>query len=154
MLQTGRNNAGATSFGIVSGSTAGRESAIEAALGGARLLTKSREIDAMSSQQWPVLLSVDEGDFVRRRSEPGRLTSDLDLVFERATLRGSRPLADGSTQDIGPLQSRRTCRPGNDPCRRHQAHGDDRWISDGAVTSRWSRFRYALDERRSRVERM
>jgi hypothetical protein len=103
VLQTGRNKASAAAFGIVSGSASGRGSAVEAALGGVRLLTKSGETDAMSSEHWPMLLSVDEHEFARHRSEPGRLTVTLDLVFERAAVRGSLPLADGSTQDIGPL---------------------------------------------------
>jgi hypothetical protein len=104
VLQTGSNNGSAALLGSVSGSTSGRGSAVEATLGGARLLTKSSGIDATPSEQWPVLLTVDEGDFVRHRSEPGRLTANLDLAFERPIVRASLPLADGFAQDIGPQQ--------------------------------------------------
>jgi len=76
---------------------------VEAALGGVHLLTRSSAMDGLSSEQWPILLRVDERDFVRYRGEPGRLTTNLDLVFERAIARGTLPLADGGIADIGAM---------------------------------------------------
>ena len=103
VLQTGTNTGGAAAYGFIGGSTAGREAAVERALGDVRLLTKGGEAEAMMSEQWPLLLSVDERDFVQHRSEPGRLTVDFDLVFEQPSVRGSLPLADHASQDVGPL---------------------------------------------------
>jgi hypothetical protein len=102
VLESSRNSSGAAAHRVVSGSTSERGSAVEAALGGVRLLTKGGEIDEMSTEWWPTLLRVDERDFVQHRREPGRLTANLDLVFERPVVRGALPLADGSTRDIGP----------------------------------------------------
>jgi hypothetical protein len=100
VLQTGRGNSNGMLSGFVRGSTAGRGMSVEAALGGVRLLTRNDAMDGLSSEQWPILLSVDEQDFVRHRSEPGRLTTKLDLIFERPIARGALPLADGATADI------------------------------------------------------
>jgi hypothetical protein len=106
LLETGRDNATAALYGLVGGSTAGRGVSVEAALGGARLLTRSSEVDGLSSEQWPMLLRVDEADFVRYRGEPGRLTANLNLIFERAVVRGALPLADGATTDISGVHIR------------------------------------------------
>lgn len=100
VLQTGGDNSNAALSGFVGGSTAGRGMSVEAALGGVRLLTRSSAMDGLSSEQWPILLKVGERDFVRYRDEPGRLTTNLDLIFERAITRGALPLADGATVDI------------------------------------------------------
>lgn len=103
VLQTGRDNSNAALLGVGGGSTTGRGMTVQAALGGVRLLTRSNAMDGLSSEQWPVLLRVDEGDFVRYRGEPGRLTANLDLIFERAIARGALPLADGATADISAM---------------------------------------------------
>jgi hypothetical protein len=103
VLQTGGNSNEARA-GISGGSIAGRGLSVEATLGGVRLLTRSDAMDRLSSEQWPVLLRVDEGDFVRYRGEPGRLIANLDLIFERAIVRAALPLADGATTDIGVMR--------------------------------------------------
>jgi len=105
VLQTGGDNSNATLSGFA-GSTAGRGTSVEAALGGVRLLTRSNVIDDLSSERWPVLLKVDERDFVRYRGQPGRLTTNLDLIFERAIARAALPLADGGSADIGAMHVR------------------------------------------------
>jgi hypothetical protein len=103
VLQTGGNNSNAALSVYGGGSTAGRTTTVEAALGGVRLLTRSNAMVGPSSEQWPILLRVDEGDFVRHRDEPGRLTANLDLIFERAVARDALPLADGATRDISAM---------------------------------------------------
>lgn len=103
-LQTAANAARLTAYTVASGAPQGRGPALEASLG-ARLITRSVETDAMSAEQWPVVLTVDEHDFLRHRNEPGRLTVDLDLMLERAAVRGRLPLADGFTQEIGPYRA-------------------------------------------------
>lgn len=100
VLQTGSDNSNAALVGFGGGSTAGRGTTVEAALGGVRLLTRGNARDDISSERWPMLLRVDEGDFVRYRGERGRLTANLDLIFERAIARSALPLADGATVDI------------------------------------------------------
>jgi hypothetical protein len=102
VLQTGADNSNAAQ-GVIGGSTVGREASVEAALGGVRLLTRSNAMDGEWSELWPILLKVDERDFVRHRGEPGRLTASLNLIFERAIARGALPLADGATTDIGAM---------------------------------------------------
>jgi hypothetical protein len=99
VLQTGSDNARATLSGA-GGSTAGRHTSVEAALGAVRLLTSANAMEGPSSEQWPIVLRVEERDFVRYRGEPGRLTTNLDLIFERAIARGALPLADGAGADI------------------------------------------------------
>lgn len=106
VLQTGGNTSNAVLSGYGGGLAAGRTTTVEAALGGVRLLTGSNALDGPSSEQWPILLRVDEGDFVRHREEPGRLTATLDLIFERAVARDALPLADGATRDISAMHVR------------------------------------------------
>jgi hypothetical protein len=88
------------------GSASGRESAIEAALGGVRLLNRSPQRDGLPADRWTTLLRVDEGDFIRYRTERGRLTTDLYIMFERGTPRGVLPLVDGVTAEVNRAQSR------------------------------------------------
>ena len=106
VLQAGGNTSSAVLSVYGGGSTAGRTTTVEAALGGVRLLTRSNALDDPSSEQWPILLRVDEGDFVRHRDQPGRLTANLDLIFERAVARDALPLADGATRDISAIRVR------------------------------------------------
>lgn len=95
------------SYTVLSGNVGGsaRGPSVEAALGGVRLLTRNSATEDLSSQQWPMLLRLDERDFVRYRAQPGRLTASLDVVFERAVARGALPLADGATVDIGDVRT-------------------------------------------------
>jgi hypothetical protein len=106
VLQTGGNNSNAALSVYGGGSAAGRTRTVELALGGVRLLARSDALDGPSSEQWPILLRVDEGDFVRHRNQPGRLTANLDLIFERAVARHTLPLAEGATRDIGAMHVR------------------------------------------------
>jgi hypothetical protein len=101
VLQTGSDNSNGALF---VGGPAGRATSVEAALGGVRLLTRNQGLDRFSSEQWPVLLQVDERDFVRYRHDPGRLTTTLNLVFERTVERAALPLADGSTTNINGMR--------------------------------------------------
>jgi hypothetical protein len=105
VLRSGRNDASAAVLSN-SGSASGRDSAVEAALGGMRLLTRNREIDPAASEHWPVLLRVEDRDFIRHRSETGRLTANLDVAFDRIDPRAALPLTDGATQDMGPFTVR------------------------------------------------
>lgn len=73
----------AAGYAYIGGATLGRESAVEAALGGVRLLNRSLQMESLSADRWATL-RVDEEDFIRYRTERGRLTTDLDIVFERA----------------------------------------------------------------------
>ena len=116
VLQTGGNTSNAVLSVYGGGSTAGRTTTVEAALGGVRLLTRSNALESPSSEQWPILLRVDEGDFVRHRDQPGRLTANLDLIFERAVARDALPLADGATRDISAIA--RPHRSRHPPCDR------------------------------------
>jgi hypothetical protein len=106
VLQTGGNSPSAVLSAYAGGSIAGRTTTVEAALGGVRLLTGSNSLDGSSSEQWPIVVRVDEGDFVRHRAEPGRLTANLDLIFERAVARDVLPLADGATRDVTAMRVR------------------------------------------------
>jgi hypothetical protein len=100
VVQTGSRSSATLSVNM-GGSTTGRIASVEAALGGVRLLPPNDAAEAAASQQWPTVLKVDEGDFVRYRRDAGRLTADVDLLFERATVRGTLPLADHATLEIG-----------------------------------------------------
>jgi hypothetical protein len=91
-----QNSRGTLSGG---GSMMGRESSVEAALGGMRLITRNAT-DAVSAEQWPTALRVSEEDFVRYRNEPGRLVASVDLLFNRPVARGVLPLSDGATAVI------------------------------------------------------
>ena len=104
VLQTGGDTPNARLGGFVGGSAAGRGTSVEAALGGVRLLNRSSAMDDLSSEQWPILLRVEEQDFVRHRGEPGRLMANLDVIFGRAIARSVLPLADSATADIGAMR--------------------------------------------------
>ena len=73
---------------------------MEYALGGVRLLSRRDASDVLSADRWPTLLKVNEDDFVRHRSEPGRLTANLDVLFERPLVRRVLPLTDGAATDM------------------------------------------------------
>lgn len=88
------------------GSWIGRESAVAAALGGVRLLNQSPKLAALSGEQWTVVLRVEEEDFIRYRSERGRLTTDVDIVFERAIPRNSLPLVAGASAELHDVENK------------------------------------------------
>jgi hypothetical protein len=90
----------ANSYVLFGGSALGRRSAVEAALGGARLLATAGPVDLMS-ELWPTLLDVREDDFVRYRHDAGRLSVELRLLFGRGIERAVLPLADGAARRAG-----------------------------------------------------
>jgi hypothetical protein len=93
----------ATGLTFLGGSIDARTSAVAAALG-AHVLTREGEIDNRTSEQWAMLLNLDERDFVQYRTGAGRLTADLALMLERMVVRGRLPLADGSAVDVGSVR--------------------------------------------------
>jgi hypothetical protein len=73
---------------------------LESALGGIRLLTAPPIREGGSSTASPMLLTVNEEQFRRRRSEPGRLTAEVDVIFETPVVRATLPLAESASADI------------------------------------------------------
>jgi hypothetical protein len=88
------------SYAYIAGSSSGGRSAVEAALGGARLLA-TMDPPAFVSEQWPTLLDMTEDEFVRYRHDDGRLSVQLNLIFGRGIVRAALPLADGARRDVG-----------------------------------------------------
>ena len=106
VLEDRRRQTSARSYGYIRGSTGGRESAIEAALGGVRLLDRSRRMEGASPEHWATVLRVSEEEFVRFRSESGRLTTGLDILLERGIPRTTVPLSDGATAEFNDVRNK------------------------------------------------
>ena len=98
VLETPRSNR--TSYiAAYAGPSTGRDARSTETTLGVRLLTK-RETPPDLADAWPTLLTVGEQEFVRHRTEYGRLVSDLDVAFERPIVRGSLPLVASASVDI------------------------------------------------------
>ena len=96
VVQTGT---GRTGYLISSGSSMAQEPSIEAALGGARLVTRAfRPPD--SPDEWTRVLQIEEQMFAAHRNETGRLTANIDIHFERPLLRATLPLVEGAHTDL------------------------------------------------------
>ena len=100
VLETGDRSGKAALVGFTGGSATGRETAVEYALGGVRLLTGRGNSDAVPVGRWPTGTKVNEEAFVRHRSEPGRLIANLDVLFERGLVRLVLSLADGAATNV------------------------------------------------------
>ena len=74
------------------------DSSIEAALGGSRLLTKRD--GPTGPEQWPPVLQVEEDIYANHRAQSGRLTANVEILFDRPVVRAAIPLRDGSRVDL------------------------------------------------------